>query len=151
MGQPFSIFYKDREYKRKRGEKYYRRFHKGKIIYLHRQKYEDYHGRVPPGFTIHHIHGVYINEVYNLIAVSEEDHKKLHKFSGSTHYKNAQIRFCIYCGSKFSVSKNSLLRRCQKHKCKQKWKEKKPGVKQYLGMNRGQDRRLKINFEKEEN
>ena len=47
--------------------------------YLHRRAYEDAHGPIPPGWDVHHVdHDKVNNDPANLIALSKDDHTRLH-------------------------------------------------------------------------
>ena len=46
----------------------------------HRKIYEMHYGKIPKGFHIHHIDSNPLNNnIDNLICISEEDHKNIHK------------------------------------------------------------------------
>lgn len=47
--------------------------------YLHRRVYVDHHGELPPDWDVHHIdHDKANNDPANLIALSKDDHTRLH-------------------------------------------------------------------------
>jgi hypothetical protein len=51
----------------------------GKIVYEHRQVYEETFGKIPKGFIIHHIDGNNKNNsIENLKLLTQSEHIKLH-------------------------------------------------------------------------
>lgn len=77
-----------------------------------RKYYEKEKGMIPEGFEIHHIIPVYEggnDDISNLIAVSREDHKKLHH---ERYMKNGDVRDLM--ASKIGITDDEI----QKEKCR---------------------------------
>ena len=61
-------------------KRYYANKGRRKRIPLAKKVYIACHGKIPKGYEIHHVDGdKFNNHISNLIAVSHEDHMKLHR------------------------------------------------------------------------
>lgn len=66
--------------------KRYMSYVNGKPVTLARRIYKKYHGAIPDGYEIHHIDGDRFNDSpENLVAVSHEEHVKLHQEMSIAH------------------------------------------------------------------
>jgi protein-arginine kinase activator protein McsA len=116
-----SRWYFRKAYKIKEGDKY-----KTILKFLHKEKYEHYHGKVEKGFHVHHIDGNRRNnDLDNLIALSHSDHIKLHAQQEMRDY------ICSECGASFhGIQKTDTIlcvecRKKKHNKCAMEWHKDK--------------------------
>lgn len=84
-----SIEYKGLLYK-KTDKYYYRSGKHCRVIYLHREVYEDFYGEIPKGYVVHHKDGNKINNSPdNLEIIKRGDHSRLHN-TGHVHSEEAR-------------------------------------------------------------